>query len=256
VLIGLEVILKKIKKSMTVAGILFFMVVLANQPVNAMHIMEGFLPIGWAVFWWVVSLPFIGFGLYQVGKIFKNKPEQKVLLAIATAFTFALSAFKLPSVTGSSSHMTGIGLGAIVLGPFATIVVGTIALLFQALLLAHGGLTTLGANAFSMAIVGSFVAWGLYKGLSKLKVPKPLTIFLAAFTADLMTYVTTSIQLGLAFPDATGGVLASVIKFLSIFAITQIPLAVIEGILTVLVVNAIYQYKEKGIISNETLMDE
>ncbi len=245
----------KTKRSLTVAGIVFFMVVLASQPVNAMHIMEGFLPIGWAIFWWVLSLPFIAFGLYQVGKIFKDKPEQKVLLAIATAFTFALSAFKLPSVTGSSSHMTGIGLGAIVLGPFATVVVGTIALLFQALLLAHGGLTTLGANAFSMAIVGSFVAYGIYKGLSKLNVPKALTVFLAACLADLATYVTTSIQLGLAFPDPIGGIAASMVKFLSIFAITQIPLAIIEGILTVLVVNAIYQYKEKGIISNETLTD-
>lgn len=62
---------------MTVTGIVFFMVVLASQPVNAMHIMEGFLPIGWAIFWWVLSLPFIAFGLYQVGKIFKDKPEQK-----------------------------------------------------------------------------------------------------------------------------------------------------------------------------------
>lgn len=247
--------MKKAKKSITVIGIMFFMIVLAAQPVNAMHIMEGFLPIGWAIFWWVLALPFIGFGLYQVGKIFKDKPELKVLLAIATAFTFALSAFKLPSVTGSSSHMTGIGLGAIVLGPFATVVVGTIALLFQALLLAHGGLTTLGANAFSMAIVGSFTAYGIYKGLSKFNVPKPLTIFLAACIGDIMTYVTTSVQLGLAFPDPVGGFTASVIKFLSIFAITQIPLAIIEGILTVLVVNAIYQYKEKGIISNETLTD-
>ena len=247
--------MKKFKKSLTMVGILVFLVVLAAQPVNAMHIMEGFLPIGWAVFWWVMALPFIGFGLYQVGKIFKDKPEQKVLLAIATAFTFALSAFKLPSVTGSSSHMTGIGLGAIVLGPFATVVVGTIALLFQALLLAHGGLTTLGANAFSMAIVGSFVAYGIYKGLSKLNVPKPITIFLAAFVGDIMTYVTTSVQLALAFPDPVGGFMASLIKFLSIFAITQVPLAIIEGILTVLVVNAIYQYKEKGIISNETFSD-
>jgi len=240
---------------MTVAGIVFFMVVLASQPVNAMHIMEGFLPGGWCVFWWVVSLPFIGFGFYKIEKIFKDKPEQKVLLAIAAAFTFALSAFKLPTPNGSSSHMTGIGLGAIALGPFATVVVGTIALLFQALLLAHGGLTTLGANAFSMAIVGSFTAYGIYKGLSKLNVPKALTVFLAASIGDLMTYVTTSIQMGLAFPDATVGLPLTILKYLGIFGIPQISLAIIEGILTVLVVNAIYQYKEKGIISNETFVD-
>lgn len=135
---------------------------------------------------------------------------------------------KLPSVTGSSSHMTGIGLGAIVLGPFATVVVGTIALLFQALLLAHG-LTTLGANAFSMAIVGSFVAYGIYKGLSKLNVPKALTVFLAACLADLATYVTTSIQLGLAFPRPIGGIAASMVKF-KYLCDHQIPLAIIKKV--------------------------
>lgn len=247
--------MKKIKKSFAMVGILTFLVVIVSQPVNAMHIMEGFLPIGWAVFWWAMSLPFVAFGLYKVGKIFKDKPEQKVLLAIAAAFTFALSAFKLPSVTGSSSHMTGIGLGAIILGPFSTVVIGTVALLFQALLLAHGGITTLGANVFSMAIVGSFVAYGVYKGMLKLHCPKPLTIFLAAFLGDLMTYVTTSVQLALAFPDPIGGFVASLTKFMGIFAITQLPLAVIEGILTVLVVNAIYKYNEKGLLSNETFTD-
>lgn len=245
--------MKKVKRSLSVVGILFFLVVIAAQPVSAMHIMEGFLPIGWAVFWWVLAIPFIGIGLYRVGKIFKDKPEQKVLLAISAAFTFALSAFKLPSVTGSSSHMTGTGLGAIVLGPFATVVVGTVALLFQALLLAHGGLTTLGANVFSMAIVGPFVAYGVYKGLLKINCPKAITVFLAAFLADLLTYVVTSIQLALAFPDPTGGFVASLAKFMGIFAVTQIPLAIIEGILTVLVVNAIYKYNEKGIFGNETI---
>ena len=65
-----------------------------------------------------------------------------------------LSALKIPSVTGSCSHPTGTGLGAVLFGPGVMTVLGTIVLLFQALLLAHGGLTTLGANVFSMAIVG------------------------------------------------------------------------------------------------------
>ena len=70
-----------------------------------------------------------------------------------------------------------------------------------------------------------------------------------------MTYVTTSVQLALAFPDPIGGFIASLTKFLGIFAITQLPLAIIEGILTVLVINTIYKYKEKGILSDETFTD-
>jgi cobalt/nickel transport system permease protein len=117
-------------------------------------------------------------------------------------------------------------------------VLGGIVLLFQALLLAHGGLTTLGANAVSMAIVGPLVAWGIWQVL-KNRAPLWLTVFLAAALADLATYGVTSLQLALAYPDPVGGVMASLLKFGAIFAVTQIPLAISEGILTVIIFNAL-----------------
>lgn len=80
---------------------------------------------------------------------------------------FVLSALKIPSVTGSCSHPTGVGLGAIMFGPSVMFVLGTIVLIFQALLLAHGGITTLGANAFSMAIIGPIVSFLIFKALKK-----------------------------------------------------------------------------------------
>ena len=88
------------------------------------------------------------------------------------AFIFVISSLKIPSVTGSCSHMTGTGLGAILFGPSAVSILGLIVLLFQALLLGHGGLTTIGANTFSMAIAGPFVSWGIYLLCQKLKVNK------------------------------------------------------------------------------------
>ena len=60
-----------------------------------------------------------------------------------------------------------------------------------------------------------------------------------------MTYITTSFQLALAFPAATGGVMASAAKFMGIFAFTQLPLAISEGILTVLVINILTAYNKK-----------
>ncbi|MEM5816907.1 MAG: energy-coupling factor ABC transporter permease, partial [Desulfitobacterium hafniense] len=145
-------------------------------------------------------------------------------------------------VTGSCSHPTGVGFGAILFGPTAMAVIGVIVLLFQALLLAHGGLTTLGANTFSMAVVGPFVAFGVYKLVQKFKGPQWLGVFLAASLGDLATYVMTSIQLALAFPSEVGGFAASLTKFASIFAVTQIPLAISEGILTVIIFNALASY--------------
>lgn len=214
------------------------LIVFEARPAYAMHIMEGFLPPLWALFWFVVMIPFWVIGFRHIQRIVRSQPELRLLLGFAAAFTFVLSALKLPSVTGSSSHPTGTGLGAILFGPWVMSVLGTIVLLFQALLIAHGGLTTLGANAFSMAVAGPFVAWLIWRGLAE-RAPFWLTVFLAAALADLVTYVVTSLQLAVVYPDPVGGIVASFVKFGTIFAVTQIPLAISEGILTVLIMNAL-----------------
>ena len=210
-----------------------------------MHIMEGFLPVKHAVGWSIASAPFVVYGLRSINKRIKENPEQRMLLGVAAAFTFVLSALKMPSVTGSCSHPTGTGLGAILFGPAAMAPIGAVVLLFQALLLAHGGLTTLGANVFSMAIVGPFAAGAIYRCAKAARLPFGLSIFLAAALADLLTYITTSAQLALAFPDPSGGFAASFVKFAGVFAITQIPLAISEGLLTVVVMNSLVRFNSR-----------
>ena len=207
-----------------------------------MHIMEGFLPVEHALGWTLASAPFVFIGIRSLRRRLHEQPEQRMLLGVAAAFSFVLSALKLPSVTGSCSHPTGVGLGALLFGPTAMVPVGLVVLLFQALLLAHGGLTTLGANLFSMAIVGSFVAAGLFRAGRLLPLPLAACVFVATCLADLATYLTTSLQLAWAFPDPAGGFAASFAKFAGIFAITQIPLAISEGLLSVLVVNALLRF--------------
>lgn len=202
-----------------------------------MHIMEGYLPITHAVGWTAVSAPFIAYGISKLNKKMNEDPESKLILGASGGFAFVLSALKLPSISGSSSHPTGIGLGAILFGPSIMAVMGFIVLLFQALLLAHGGITTLGANTFSMAIAGSMVAYAAYKTGIFFRLPFSITVFLAATFADLSTYIVTSLQLALAFPDPVSGFAGSAGKFLAVFAVTQIPLAIGEGILTVLLMN-------------------
>ena len=152
------------------------------------------------------------------------------------AFAFVLSALKIPSVTGSCSHPTGVGLAAILFGPTITSVLGLIVLVFQALLLAHGGITTLGANTFSMAIAGPIVSWLVFKGLKKVNGSTAVCVFFAAALGDLATYVVTSLQLGVVF----GGF----VKFLGVFALTQVPLAIAEGLLTVVIFNILEKYSK------------
>lgn len=207
-----------------------------------MHIMEGFLPATHCIAWGIASAPFLAAGAIKIRRVVRTHPEIKLLLAASGAYVFILSALKLPSVTGSCSHPTGTGLAASLFGPSVTTVLGAIVLLFQALLLAHGGLTTLGANIFSMGVVGPLVAYWLYRGLKSAGASVAVAVFFAASLGDLSTYVTTSIQLALAFPDPVGGVIVSAEKFLGIFAITQVPLAVSEGLLTVVVMNLLGKY--------------
>jgi cobalt/nickel transport system permease protein len=204
-----------------------------------MHIMEGFLPASHAAGWTIVAAPFVVAGVISLRRIMAAQAETRLTLAAAGGFSFVLSALKLPSVTGSCSHPTGTALGAILFGPAVMAVIGTIVLLFQALLLAHGGLTTLGANIVSMAVVGPYVAYGVWKLAGRLIGPGAVAIFLAAMLGDLATYVTTAGQLALAYPDQTTGFFGAFGKFLSIFAITQVPLAIAEGLLTIVVLHAL-----------------
>lgn len=199
---------------------------------NAMHIMEGYLPATFCVAWGIFCLPFLFAGFFSIQRTLRENRRGITLLAMSGAFIFVISSLKIPSLTGSCSHMTGAGLGAILFGPFPVVVLGLIVLLFQALLLAHGGITTLGANTFSMAVAGPLLAWGIYRGCQKMHVDRKVSIFLAAALGDLFTYCVTSLQLALAYPSQMGGVGASMVKFLAVFAPTQLPLAVIEGLLT------------------------
>jgi len=244
------------KKKYQVALGVFLALIFMPKNVYAMHIMEGFLPPKWCITWGVICIPFILVGYFNIKEKVKVNPKLKMLIAMVGAFAFVLSALKIPSVTGSCSHPTGVGLGAILFGPTVMSVLGLIVLIFQALLLAHGGITTLGANTFSMAVVGPLVSYFLYKLLRKLNISLSISVFSAAVLGDLMTYVTTSFQLALAFPDKIGGFVVSLVKFMSIFAVTQLPLAISEGLLTVIVFNLLTKYnkeelKELKIISEE-----
>jgi cobalamin biosynthesis protein CbiM/cobalt ECF transporter T component CbiQ len=221
-----------------------------------MHIMEGYLPPLYAAVWTAAAAPAVIQSVRSTKKTIAEKRSALLLLGAAGGFCFVLSALKLPSVTGSSSHPTGIGLGAVLFGPWVMVLVGTIVLTFQALLLGHGGVTTLGANVFSMAVVGSFVAWGTFRFARARGVSLPVAALLAATFSDLATYLTTSAQLAWAFPDAVSGYLGSFAKFAGVFAFTQLPLAVVEGFLTLLVFQALLAHGRADLTATGLLDDD
>lgn len=226
-----------------------------------MHILEGYLSPQWCIVWWLVALPCILFGIRRLKQLMNADRETLPLLGVTGGFIFLLSSLKIPTpFGGSSSHPTGTGLSAICFGPWISSVICAIVLLFQALFLAHGGLSTLGANTVSMGIVGPLVGYSMYRVFKRTSISIYTTVFLATASADLSTYVVTSLQLALgAVNPATGDVVSSFIWYLGIFAFAQIPIAIIEGIVLALVFKYIIQLKPDILIrlqifSEETIM--
>lgn len=204
-----------------------------------MHIMEGYLPFKHAAVWTLLSGVVIQGALRSARKEVSTDRQTLLKLGAAIGFCFLLSSLKLPSVAGSSSHPTGIGLGTFLLGASLMPLVGFITLLFQAVLLAHGGLSTLGANAFALSIFGPLVVRSVHSLLHKLHLPTSLSVVVATTIGGMAVYACTSLQLALAFHETSEGVLAAWYRFLLIFAPTQAPLAVVESILTLICLKAL-----------------
>ncbi|MFA5515730.1 MAG: energy-coupling factor ABC transporter permease [Desulfuromonadales bacterium] len=204
----------------------------AATPALAMHISEGILPAGWAVFWFLAAAPFVAWGVRQITRKKDTDPSYIPLLGIFGAAVFVFSCFPIPvPVAGSTAHPAGTGMSAIFLGPFASVVVAFISLLLQALFLAHGGLTTLGGNTFSMGVVGSFAGFGAFRLGRLLRLPLFWCGFLAGMAADLLTYLSTAFEMALAL-HGTEPFLTVLGPIYLAFMPTQIPLSLLEGAVT------------------------
>jgi len=196
---------------------------------RAMHISEGILPLGWAAAWFAVSIPVLLLALWRVKTRAAEDLSYKPLLGLLAATVFIISAMPIPIPTaGTCSHPCGTAISAILLGPLASILVGAAALLVQALLMAHGGLSTWGANIVSMAMVGSLVGYGVFKGLRRLGASLAVAAFAAGLLADWATYATTALELS-AGVSGPGEVWPLFVQIAAAFVPTQLPIGVIEG---------------------------
>ncbi len=207
----------------------------------AMHISEGILPPTYAILTAILALPFVILGFYSIYRLKKNNPLFIPLIGLIGAGIFVISAFPIPvPIAGTCSHPAGTGLGAIVLGPFVSTVVACVSLLIQALFMAHGGITTLGANTLTMGVAGSFFGYLSYKFCRKLNLSIFISGFVAGFIADIATYATTALILAFALsPD-----FLPAFKEISLaFVPTQIPLGLLEGVITGYAVKYIHIHK-------------
>ena len=197
---------------------------------HAMHITEGILPAPWAGLWFLVAIPFVAWGLRDLQVRSRRTPFFKPMVGLVGAAVFVISCMPIPvPVAGTTSHPTGTGLAAILIGPPLTVVVASIALLLQALFLAHGGLTTLGANIVSMGIVGGLTGYGVFHAARRLRLPSWLAAFLAGLVSDWATYAVTAFELASAL-HGSGSLGAMFATIAVAFLPTQLPLGILEGV--------------------------
>ena len=126
-----------------------------------MHIPDGYLSPSTCAAMYAASAPCWWAALRRSRK--KLVGRTLPLLALFAAFAFVVMMFNLPLPGGTTGHAVGVGIAAIVLGPWASSLAISLALTIQALFFGDGGITTLGANCFNMAIVGALVSYGMYR---------------------------------------------------------------------------------------------
>ena len=199
-----------------------------------MHIPDGFIPLAQCAIYYVILIV----ALYFSGKWARaNLDEKRIpLLAVLAAGIFAIMSMNMPIPFGTSGHMVGGALVAIVfMAPEAAILVFTAVLLIQALFFGDGGITALGANVLNMAIVGGCVGLYTFKGLKDI-IGKYPSIFLAAWLATLVAAVVAAIEMAIAgtFPLTVG---------IASMALYHAFIGIIEGVLTVIVIYALEKFR-------------
>jgi cobalt/nickel transport system permease protein len=204
-----------------------------------MHIAEGILPLTWSIATTAAAVPFIARGAQQMQTEATKDPSKKPLYGLIGAAVFVLSALPIPvPIAGTCSHPTGIGMAAILIKPFPAAAITVVALLIQALFMAHGGLTTLGANTLHMGVAGAFASYFIFVTLRRLHVRLWISAAAAGAVADLATYGATALTLGLALHGDQPW-LPVVGTIFAAFMPTQIPLAILEAVITAGMVNFI-----------------
>ncbi len=161
-----------------------------------LHIPDGFLNLVVSVICWAITIVTLGFAISKTNKSLGEK--QIPLMGVMAAFIFAAQMINFPVAGGTSGHMLGGALAAIVLGPWAGMLVMTAVIAVQALLFQDGGLLVMGANILNMGLVTAAIGYGLYRSvMGQSKAVKLAVVGVAAWLSVMAGALLTSLQLWL-----------------------------------------------------------
>jgi cobalt/nickel transport system permease protein len=156
-----------------------------------MHIPDGFVSAGTAAATWLASAGSVGYAVRRVNRELNER--QIPLMGVTAAFVFAAQMMNFTVAGGTSGHLLGGALVAILLGPWAGMLVLTSVLAVQALLFQDGGLLALGANVFNMAVVGVLIGWVVYTTLRRLLGARTWATMVSGFAAAWLSVFIASL---------------------------------------------------------------
>jgi cobalt/nickel transport system permease protein len=198
-----------------------------------LHIPDGFLNLVVSLVCWVITVIMLGIAVSRTNKSLGEK--QVPLMGIMAAFIFAAQMINFPVAGGTSGHLLGGALAAIILGPWAAMLVMTAVIAVQALLFQDGGLLVMGANILNMGLLTAAIGYGLYRSVMNSSQTTKLAVAgVAAWLSVMAGALATSLQLWL---SGTSNLQTVVIAMLSVHALIGIG----EALITVAALSLIFR---------------
>ena len=198
-----------------------------------MHIPDGFLSTSTVAVASVISIGGVAGAVKIVGKELKEK--QVPLMGVLAAFIFAAQMLNFPIAGGTSGHFMGAALAAIILGPWAGVLIMTCVLIAQCLIFQDGGLLALGANILNMGIIGSFSSYYIYRliiSFNNSRNAKLVGSFVASWVAIVLASIACALELAISGSSPTSIVLPAM-------AGVHALIGIVEGLITTVVLRVI-----------------
>lgn len=195
-----------------------------------MHIPDGFLSTETAIGACAVSAGAVGYAVTRARRTLDERSS--LLMGISAAFIFAAQMLNFPVAGGTSGHLLGGALAAILLGPWVGSLVLTAVLAVQALLFQDGGLLALGANVLNMAVIGVFIGWAVHRAVLAVAGTRRWGLTVGGFVAGWLSVVVASAAAALEL--ALSGTLPLNVALPAITLVHML-IGVGEGIITVAV---------------------